>query len=117
MEFGDLVVDALSFPFEFGDEVFASGREEVAVIDHAGQDLSDHVGVETRCEKDPDAADRLGVLVGVDAVSGGRPFRIQQALFLVVAQRAGAHPGAVRERTDPHASSPIELDLHASVNL
>ncbi|MFD8527718.1 hypothetical protein ACFV0L_09940 [Streptosporangium canum] len=55
MEFGDLAVDALSFSFEFGDEVVAPGREELAVIDHAGQDLSDHVGVETCCEKDPDA--------------------------------------------------------------
>ncbi|MFI6802486.1 hypothetical protein [Streptosporangium canum] len=32
MEFGDLVVDALSFPYKFGDEVVASGRGELAVI-------------------------------------------------------------------------------------
>ncbi|GAB3745075.1 hypothetical protein GCM10027598_80880 [Amycolatopsis oliviviridis] len=115
LEFADRFVDPVPLLSQRVDEFRAIRRQPAVLVEDAGQDLQDLRGVQPGPEQDPDPPHRRHVALAVHAIAARPPLRCQQALLLVVPQRALADTCPPREFPDPHPHP--RLDSHVNVKV
>ena len=111
VQLAQLPVDVAALVLEPGLRVEEPGEQGVAArgvgVEDLGEQHLDHLAAEPGGQQLLDGQDPVDVAWLEDPVPGRAAARPEQSLLLVVAHRARAHPGALRELADLHGSADV----------